>query len=92
MLETVKASPKVVAALKEVGFASAESALTGRTARMQGRSIQIGDVVLYWDSDSCENTLVGETYFFEDIGGELLVVFFGMAGKKIPRQIWNSCG
>jgi hypothetical protein len=69
----VKASPDVVAALKEHGFASAESALTGRTARVQSRSIRIGDVALYWDGDSCENTLVGEIYWFASIGDVLLV-------------------
>ena len=47
-------------ALKENGFASVETALTGRTARVQSRSIQNGDVALYLDSD--ENTLVGEIY------------------------------
>ena len=71
LLETVKASPDIVAALKEHGFASVETALTGRTARVQSRSIQNGDVVLYLDGD--ENTLVGEMYWFASIGGELLV-------------------
>ena len=60
LLETVKASPDIVAALKEHGFASAETALTGRTARVQSRSIQNGDVALYLDGDG--NTLVGEVY------------------------------
>ena len=82
LLEPVKASPNVVAALKEFGFSSAGSALTGRTARVQGRAIQIGDVVLYWDSDNCENTLVGETYFFANIGGELLVGLSAWPVKK----------
>ena len=83
LLETVKASPKVVAALKENGFASAESAITGATGRVQGRSIQIGDVVLYWDGDSCENTLVGEIYFFAKIGDELLV---GLSAWQVQKD------
>ena len=37
--DAVQACPKVVAALQESAFASAESALTGRTARVHGRSI-----------------------------------------------------
>ena len=45
--EAVQASPKVVAALRACGFTSAESALTSQTARVQGRSIAVGDVVLY---------------------------------------------
>ena len=57
LLEKVKANPKVVAALKEEGFASAETTLTGRTARVQGRSIRIGDVALFSDGG---DTLVGE--------------------------------
>ena len=40
---------------------------------MQGRSIQIGDVALYWEGDTCENTLVGEVYWFASIGDVLLV-------------------
>ena len=43
----VKASPSMVAALRACGFATAESALTGQTARVEGRSIRVGDVVLY---------------------------------------------
>ena len=84
MQEIVKASPKVVAALKRNGFASAESALTGRTARVQGRSIQTGDVALYWDGDSCENTLVGEIYFFASTGGELLV---GLSEWQVKQDL-----
>ena len=68
--DAVQACPKVVAALRESGFASAESALTGRTARVHGRSIQVGDVVLY-TSDGC--TRVGEVYFHAVLRGELLV-------------------
>ena len=72
LLETVKASPDVVAALQDYGFASAETALTGSTARVQSRSIMVGDVVVYRDGES-ENTLVGEIYWLASINGELLV-------------------
>lgn len=71
LLDKVKANPAVVAALKANGFASAETALTGRTARVQGRSIQIGDVALF--SDGCVNTKVGEIYWYAEIGGEIVV-------------------
>ena len=84
LLETGKASPDVVAALKENGFASAETALTGRTARVQSRSIRIGDVAVYWDGDNCENTLVGEIYWFASIGGELLV---GLSAWQIKNNL-----
>ena len=73
LLEKVQAKPTVVAALKEKGFASAEQALTGRTARVQGRSIRIGDVALF--SDGGVNTLVGEIYWFASVGSELVVGF-----------------
>jgi hypothetical protein len=56
-----------VAALKEKGFASAEQALTGRTARVQG------SVFLF--SDGGVNTLVGEIYWFASVGSELVVGF-----------------
>ena len=51
---------------------------------MQGRSIQIGDVVLYWDGDNCENTLVGEIYFFAKIGDELLV---GLSAWQVKKDL-----
>ena len=84
LLETSKASPDVVAALEEYGFASAESglALAGRTARVQSRSIRRGDVALYRAGDSCENTLVGEIYWFASVDGELLVALSAWPGKK----------
>ena len=74
--DAVQACPKVVAALRESGFASAESALTGRTARVHGRSIQVGDVVLYTGggpNGGCNDTRVGEVYFHAELRGELLV-------------------
>jgi hypothetical protein len=80
LLDKVKAKPKVVAALKEKGFASAEQALTGRTARVQGRSIQIGDVALF--SDGGVNTLVGEIYWFASVGSELVVGLSAWPLKK----------
>ena len=84
LLETRKASPDVVAALKENGFASAETTLTGRTARVQSKSFRIGDVAVYWDGDNCENTLVGEIYWFASIGGELLV---GLSAWQIKNKL-----
>ena len=45
--EAVQACEKVVGALRAHGFASAGSALTGQTARVHGRRIAVGDVVLY---------------------------------------------
>ena len=72
----IQACPKVVAALRESGFASAESALTGRTAIMHDRSIQFGDVVLYTGGDpngGCTDTRVGEVFFHAVLRGELLV-------------------
>ena len=82
LLETVKASPEVRDALKEHGFASAETALTGATARVQGRSIQNGDVVLYFDDYG--NTTVGEVNFFASIGSDLLV---GLSSWRIKRNL-----
>ena len=82
LLETVKASPEVVDALKEHGFAAAETALTGGTARVQSRSIENGDVALYLDGD--ENTTVGEIYWFASIGGELLV---GLSAWRVKKDL-----
>ena len=76
MLEQVNANPQVVDELKRNGFAAAESALTGRTARVHGRSIQTGDVCLYWESGENigeNNELGGGIRFFASIGGEILV-------------------
>ena len=68
--DAVQACPQVVAALRACGFAAAESALTSQSARVQGRSIAVGDVVLYkGDGD----TRVGEVLFHAKLRGELLV-------------------
>ena len=82
LLETVKATPAIRQALKEHGFASAETALTGATARVQSRSIENGDVVLYLGDDG--NTTVGEVYWFASIGSELLV---GLSSWPIKRNL-----
>ena len=71
LLEPVQAHPKAVAALRAAGFASAASALTARTARVQSRSIVVGDVVLYLGDDHSD-IRVGEVYFHASCGGELL--------------------
>ena len=74
--EAVQACPKVVAALVGSGFTSAESALTGRTARVHGRSIQVGDVVLYTGggpNGGCNDIRVGQVYFHAVLQGKLLV-------------------
>ena len=70
LLETSDAGPKVVAALRSQGFPSAESARTGRIARVQGRSISIGDVVLYRGGGH-NDLRIGEVYFHASLGGEL---------------------
>ena len=69
--EAVQACPKVVAALRARGFATAESALTGQTARVNGRCITVGDVVLY--KGDGHDTRVGEVFFHAVLRGELLV-------------------
>ena len=53
-------------------FASAESALTGPTARVHGRSIAVGDVVLY-KGGGHDDTRVGEVYFHAVLRDEKLV-------------------
>ena len=90
LLEKVKANPDVVAALQKKGFASAETALTGRTARVNGRSIRKGDVALF--SDGGNNTLVGEIYWFASVGSELVVGWSSWPVKKKRRQIQKSEG
>ena len=82
MLEKVKARPELVAALERHGFASAATALNGKTPRVQSRSIHDGDVALYLDSDG--NTLVGEVYWFASIGGE---VFVGLSTWPLKRDL-----
>ena len=73
LIETRPADPKVVATLRAQGFASAESALTGRTARVQGRTIAVGDVVLYAAGDGSRDVHIGEVYFHASLDHHLLV-------------------
>ena len=68
--KAVQACPKVVAALRAFGFAAAESALTGQTARVQGRAITVGDVVQY--TGDGHDTRVGQMVFHAMLRGELL--------------------
>ena len=90
LLETVQACPKVVDALRARGFASAESAITGRTARVQCRSITVGDVVLYLgDGISLGDTRVGEVYFFASLGGEILACLSHWHVKQATSQ-WKK--
>ena len=70
--EAVQACPKVVAALRACGFTAAESALTSQTARVQGRSIAVGDVVLYKGTGP-NDIRVGEVLFHAMFQGEVLV-------------------
>ena len=70
--EAVQACPKVVAALRACGFTAAESALTSQTARVQGRSIAVGDVVLYKGTGPSD-VRVGEVPFHAMFQGEVLV-------------------
>ena len=69
--DAVQACPKVVGALRAFGLASAESATTGQTARVHGRSITVGDVVLY--KGDGHDARVGEVRFHAMLRGELLV-------------------
>ena len=81
----IQTCPKVVAALRESGFASAESALTGRTARVHGRSIQVGDVVLYTGggpNGGCTDTRVGEVFFHAVLHDQVLV---GLSHRPLKR-------
>ena len=68
LLETTAASPKVVGALRSHGFPSAESALTGRKLRVQGKTTAAGDVVLYKSHNKFQ---VGELDFIASLGGEM---------------------
>ena len=79
MLDKVQANPNLVVALKEKGFTSAEQAQSRRTARVQGRSIRIGDVVLFSDGG---DTLVGEIYWFASVDSELVVGISAWPLKK----------
>ena len=83
--DAVQACPKVVAALRESGFASAESALTGRTAIVHDRSIQVGDVVLYTGggpNGGCTDTRVGEVFFHAVLHDQVLV---GLSHRPLKR-------
>ena len=85
----IQACPKVVAALRESGFASAESALTGRTARVHGRSIQVGDVVLYTGggpNGGCTDTRVGEVFFHAVLHDQVLVGLSHWPLKRASRE------
>ena len=73
LLEVVKANPQGVDELQRSGVAAAESALTGRTARVSGRSVTVGDACLYYDSIVENNDRVGLIRFFASIGGRILV-------------------
>ena len=69
--EAVQACPKVVAALRACGFAAAESALAGKIARVQCRSVTVGDVVLY--KGDGHDSRVGEVLFHAILRGEMFV-------------------
>ena len=88
LLETADAGPKVVAALRSQGFPSAESARTGRFARVQGRSIAIGDVVLYRGDDH-DDLRVGQVYFHAICGGEMLTCLSHWPLKQAASQ-WRK--
>ena len=70
--EAVQACPKVVAALRACGFTAAEPALTSQTARVQGRSFAVGDVVLY-KGIGHNDIRVGEVFSHAMLQGEVLV-------------------
>ena len=88
LLETAEAGPKVVAALRSQGFPSAESARTGRFARVQGRSIAIGDVVLY-RGDGHDDLRVGQVYFHAICGGEMFACLSHWPLKRAASQ-WRK--
>ena len=80
--------PDAVVALRESGFASAESAMTSRTARVHGRSIQVGDVVLYTGGGP-NDSRGGEVYFHAVLRGELLV---GLSHWPMRRESIRTGG
>ena len=86
--ETQNANPKVVAALRSHGFPSAESALTGRSARVQGRTIAVGDVVLY-RGDGHNDFRVGEVHFHASLGGEIFACLSHWPLKRETSQ-WKK--
>jgi len=73
LLQTADACPNVVDALRLHRYASAESARTGRFLRVQGRTIAMGDVVLYRGSGH-NDIRVGEVYYHVILGDQLLAV------------------
>ena len=85
LLDKVQANPDVVAALKEKGFTSAEQALTGRTARVQGKSIQTTDVALFSDG---VNTFVGEIRWFALVESDFVVGVSTWPVRHVPK---SSC-
>ena len=85
ILETADACPKVVAALRLHRYASAESARTGRFLRVQGRTIAMGDVVLYRGSGH-NDIRVGEVYFHASLGGELLDCITRI--EPVEKRLW----
>ena len=84
----VPACSKVVAALRSQGFPSAESARTGRFARVLGRSIAIGAVVLYRGDDH-DDLRVGQVYFHAICGGEMLACLSHWPLKRAASQ-WRK--
>ena len=88
MPDAVQACPKVVAALRSHGFPSAESALTGRSARVQGRTIAVGDVVLY-RGDGHNDFRVGEVHFHASLGGEIFACLSHWPLKRETSQ-WKK--
>ena len=85
LLETVPACPNVVVALRAQGFASAESALTGRTSRVHCKSIVVGDVVLYSGNDD-NDVRVGEVFFHANLDGKFLVGLSNWPVKRATSQ------
>ena len=71
LIEAVGAAPKIVAVLRSHGYPSAESARTGRDLRVHGRTIRIGDVVLY-RGDGRNDFRVGEVDFHASLGGDIV--------------------
>ena len=92
LLETADAGPKVVAALRSHGFPAAESARTGKFVRVQGRTIAVGDVVLY-KGDGHSDFRVGQVNFHATLGGKL---FAGLSQWPLKHQTpqWKKsrCG
>ena len=63
--------------------------LTGRTARVHDRSIQVGDVVLYTGggpNGGCTDTRVGEVFFHAVLHGQVLVGLSHWPLKRSSRE------